>query len=105
MDIFKGQAKKNESGTNTQRVCMEAAQAQSVVSDESDQTIGVPSEEMIMNNDDLRTTKELEVYYPSNNATTKKKSNGNHQQRRKYSCKQHKSVYMIETFERFRCLG
>ena len=36
MDIFKGQAKKNESGTNTQRVCMEASQAQRVVADESE---------------------------------------------------------------------
>ena len=61
MDILKGQAKKNESGTDTQRVCMEAAQAQRVVTDEADQTIGVPPEEMMMDNDNLITKKELEV--------------------------------------------
>ena len=70
MDIFKGQAKNNESGTDTQRVCMEVAQAQRVVADKAEQTIGVPSEEMMMDNEDLITKKELEVYYPSNEATT-----------------------------------
>ena len=57
MDILKGQAKKNKSGTDTQRVCMEAAQAQRMVTDESEKTIGVISEEMMMDNDDLRTKK------------------------------------------------
>ena len=61
MDIFKGQAKKNESGTNTQRVCMESAQAQRVVADEAEQMIGVSSEEMIIDNDYLITTKELKL--------------------------------------------
>ena len=69
MDIFKGQANKTESGTDTQRVCMEAAQDQRVVADEAEQAIGVPSERMMMDNDDLRTTKEIKVYYPSNDAT------------------------------------
>ena len=50
MDIFKDQSKKNESGTNTQRVCMEAAQAQRVVADKTEKTIGVPSEDMMMDN-------------------------------------------------------
>ena len=40
---------------------MEAAQAQQVVADEAEQTICVPSKEMMMYNDDLRTTKELEL--------------------------------------------
>ena len=71
MDIFKNQAKENESATNTQSVCMEADQDQRVVADKADQTISVPSEEMMMDNEDLRTTKELEVYYPSKNATIK----------------------------------
>ena len=39
----KYQSKKNDSGTDTQRVCMEAAQAQRVVVDEAEQKIGVPS--------------------------------------------------------------
>ena len=69
MDIFKVQSKEDESATNTQRVCMEAAQAQRMVADEAEQMISVPSEEMMMDNDNLRTTKELEVYYPSNYAT------------------------------------
>ena len=56
-EIFKGQAKKNESGTETQRVGMEAAQAQRVIGEEAEQTIGVQLEEMKMNNDYLRTTK------------------------------------------------
>ena len=68
--LFKGQAKKNESGTDTQRVCMEVVQAQRVVVEEAEQTIGAPLEEMMMENDDLRTTRKLEVYYPSNDATT-----------------------------------
>ena len=74
MDIFKDQAKKNESGTDTQRGCMESAQAKKVVADKAEQTIGVPTEAMMTDNDDLRTTKELEVYYPSNNATTNNRS-------------------------------
>ena len=41
-----------------------------MVTGEAEQTIGVPLEEMMMDNDDLGTTKELEVYYPSNDATT-----------------------------------
>ena len=57
MDIFKGQAKKNTSGTDTQRVRMEAAQDQRVVTYEAEKTIGVPLEEMMIDNDDLRTTK------------------------------------------------
>ena len=57
MDIFKGQAKKNESGTDTKRVGMEAAQAQRVIADEAEQTTGVKPEEMMTDNDDLRTTK------------------------------------------------
>ena len=44
MDIFKGQAKKDESGTDTQTVCMEVAQAQRFVADEAEQTIGSPLE-------------------------------------------------------------
>ena len=35
MDIFKGQPKRDESGTDTQRVCMEASQAQRVVLDKA----------------------------------------------------------------------
>ena len=58
---IKVRANKNEYGTYTQRVCMEAAQAQQVVADEAEQTICVPSKEMMMYNDDLRTTKELEL--------------------------------------------
>ena len=42
MDIFKDQAKKDEFATETQRVCMESAQAQRVVSDKAEQTISVP---------------------------------------------------------------
>ena len=53
----KYQSKKNDSGTDTQRVCMEAAQAQRVVVDEAEQKIGVPSEEMMTDNDDFRTEK------------------------------------------------
>ena len=49
---------------------MEEAQSQRVVTDEAEQTIGVPSEDMMMDNDNLIITKELEVYYPSNDATT-----------------------------------
>ena len=49
---------------------MEAEQYQSVVADKAEQTIGAPSEEMMIDDGDLRTTKELEVYYPSNDATT-----------------------------------
>ena len=41
---------------------MEAAQAQRVVADEAGKMIGVPLEESMMDNDDLRTTKELEVH-------------------------------------------
>ena len=70
MDIFKGQSPKNESGTDTQRMFMEAEQAQRVVAGESEQKIGVPLERMITENENLRTTKELEVYYPSNEETT-----------------------------------
>ena len=70
MDIFKVQAKKNESGTDTQRVLMEAFQAQRVIADKTEQNTGVKSEYMTMENDDLKTTKELEVYYPSKDATT-----------------------------------
>ena len=70
MDIFKGQSKKNESGINTQRVVMESAQAQRVIADAVEQTIVVQSEEMMMDNDNFRTTKELEVYYPSKDAKT-----------------------------------
>ena len=44
MGIFKGQAKKDESGTDTQTVCMEVAQAQRFVADEAEQTIGSPLE-------------------------------------------------------------
>ena len=51
-------------------MCTEAAQAQRVVTDEAEQTIGVPSEETTMENDNLITTKELEVYYSSNGTTT-----------------------------------
>ena len=40
---------------------MEAAQSKGVVTDESEQTICVQSEETMMENDDLRTTKEIEV--------------------------------------------
>ena len=36
MDIFKVQAKKDESGTNTKKVCTEAAQSERVVIDEAD---------------------------------------------------------------------
>ena len=61
MDIFKSQARKNESGTDTQRVCTEAARARRVVVDEAEQTIYVLLEEIMMDNDDLRTTKYLEV--------------------------------------------
>ena len=57
MDIFKCQAKKDEYGTNTQRVCMEAAKSQRAVADEAEKTIGAPSEEMMMDNGYLRTTK------------------------------------------------
>ena len=53
----KGQAKKKESGTDTQRVCMEAAQTQRVVVDKEEQKIGVPSEQIMMENDDFRTEK------------------------------------------------
>ena len=69
MHIFKGQAKKNESVTDTQRVDSESAQAQRTIADEAEQTSCVQSEEMIMYNDDLRTTKYLELYYPSKDAT------------------------------------
>ena len=41
-----------------------------MVAYKSEQLIGVPSEEMMMNNDGLKTTKEIEVHYPSNDATT-----------------------------------
>ena len=41
---------------------MEAAQAQRTITDEAEKKKGVKSEEMMMDNDDLRTTKELEVY-------------------------------------------
>ena len=71
MDIFKVQSKKEESTTDTQRVCMEAAQAIRVVVDEPEQTKSFPSEDMMIDYDELRTTKEIGVYYPSNNATTK----------------------------------
>ena len=70
MDVFKVQANKNESSTNTQRVGMEEARAQRMIEGEADQTIGAKSEEMVMDNNDLRTTKEIEVYYPSKDATT-----------------------------------
>ena len=40
-----------------ERLCMEAAQAQRVVVDEAEQKIGVPSEEMMTDNDDFRTEK------------------------------------------------
>ena len=40
---------------------MEAAQDQRVVTEEDEQTIGVPSEETVMENEDPGTTKELEV--------------------------------------------
>ena len=69
MDIFKGQAKKNESGTYTQIVVMEVAQAQRVIADKAEQTTCVQSEDMIMYNDNLRTIKELELYYPSKDTT------------------------------------
>ena len=61
IDIFKGQAKENKYGTANQRVFMEAAQAQRVVADEAEQMIGVSSEEMIIDNDYLITTKELKL--------------------------------------------
>ena len=64
MEIFQGQSKKNESGTTNQRLDMEVAQAQRVITDKAEKTTGVQSEKMIMDNDDLRSTKELEVYYP-----------------------------------------
>ena len=41
---------------------MEAAQAQRKITDEAEKKKGVKSEETMMDNDDLRTTKELEVY-------------------------------------------
>ena len=69
MDIFKGQAKKNESGTYTQSVVMEVAQSQRVIADKAEQTTCVQSEDMIMYNDNLRTIKELELYYPSKDTT------------------------------------
>ena len=70
MDIFKEQANKNESVIDSQRVCKEAAQAQRVVEDEVEKMIGIPLEEMMIDNENLRTTKELKVYYPSNDAKT-----------------------------------
>ena len=57
MNIFKGQAKKNESGTDTQRVSTEVAQAQRVVAEKAEQTIDVTLEEMMIDNKNLRTTK------------------------------------------------
>ena len=48
MDIFKGQSKKCESGTDTQRVGIKAAQAQRVIANEAEKTAGVKSEEMTM---------------------------------------------------------
>ena len=62
MYIFKDQAKKNGSGTDTQRVGIEAEKSQRVITEEEEKTTGVQSEEMIMDKDDLITTKELEVY-------------------------------------------
>ena len=41
-----------------------------MVADEVEQTIGVPSEYMMMENDNLITSKELEVNYPANDAKT-----------------------------------
>ena len=41
-----------------------------MVADEVEQTIGVPSEYMMMDNDNLITSKELEVNNPANDAKT-----------------------------------
>ena len=69
MDIFKKQAKKEETVTNTRRVLRQKAQAQRVQSEEAVEEVKgqwMPAaDEQDFGDDDLRTTKPLKAEYPS----------------------------------------
>ena len=73
MDIFKKQATGESTGTNTQRVLrQQCTQAQRVQSEEAEvETKGqwMPSDERNLGDNDLQTTKPLEVEYPPHRLT------------------------------------
>ena len=71
-DIFKKQAKRVETVTDTQRVIRQWAQAQRVQSEEVGADLEgqwMPPDELELGDDDLQTTNPLEVEYPPHSLT------------------------------------